>query len=235
MAQRLPDGKSTAARFVASRLASGPCGRLCSGLRGSMSDYTWHVACGSEVLEDAALVHALARAWASAYRASRVPAQRDDALYAPERQDERVKRLDKELRAPSARLAYLLSGAEIAGFFWGLSVADLASIDADKAGDVRPFSKSPPEQVAYLSMLGCQPAYAGQGLGRQLTTRLCAAFASGGACEAVARTINEAALHKVYQPLGFVEYRRFADSRSGHATRVIFGAHLPLPLATRRE
>jgi hypothetical protein len=57
---------------------------------------------------------------------------------------------------------------------------------------------------------------------------LCAAFAARGAAQAVARTINERALVRVYRPLGFEEYRRFADPSARNATRIIFGSQLPL-------
>ena len=185
---------------------------------------------GSDALanDDDGLVSALASTWSEAYRASPVPAQRDDELYLPERRAERIAQIRKELEPRSALLAYVRERGEVVAFFWGLSLADLEGVAAEKAADIRPFALQPVERVAYLSMLGVRPSHAKRGLAKVLTRGLCAAFAARGATQVLARTINELALVRVYKPLGFEEYQRFADPRARNATRSIFGSRLPL-------
>lgn len=183
---------------------------------------------GRDAIADVSLLSALASTWSAAYRASSVPAQRDDALYLPEHQRERISLIRKELGLASALLTYVRDGDEVAAFFWGLTLAELEAASATKAADIRPFAQHPAERVAYLSMLGVRPSHARRGLAKELTRALCAEFAVRGATQVLARTINEQALVRVYRPLGFEEYQRFADPRAGNATRILFGSQLPL-------
>jgi ribosomal protein S18 acetylase RimI-like enzyme len=187
-----------------------------------------YVARGRDAVADDRLIASLATAWSAAYRASSVPAQRDDDLYAEHQQPERVSRIRSELSLPSALVAYVRVRDEVAAFFWGSTLAELETVAPDKATDIRPYATQVSERVAYLSMLGVRPELARRGLGKVLTRELCHAFTLAGAGQALARTINELALTHVYRPLGFVEYRRFEDARSRNATRIIFGASLPL-------
>ncbi|MEY4576469.1 MAG: hypothetical protein RL701_1172 [Pseudomonadota bacterium] len=192
------------------------------------TDYVWHEARGADVVADRAWLAALANVWAQAYRASHVPAQALDPLFGPERGADRLRYLSNELSLPSARVVYVTQQGELVGFFWGLALADLEVIAASKAAHCQPYVKHSPERVAYLSMLGVRAEHAGHGLAKQLVTRLAQAFCEAGAAQAVARTINETAWRKVYQPLGFVEHERFADPQARNTTRVVFGAPLPL-------
>jgi ribosomal protein S18 acetylase RimI-like enzyme len=182
---------------------------------------------GTDALKDARFTSDLARLWGEAYRHSSVPAQRDNPLYAVEQQVEREHRLRSELVRESAVVALLIQGRELVGFFWGLSVVDLQLSDAAKAADVSRFTRAR-ERVAYLSMLGVHPSYGRRGYGQRLTRALCSAFAERGLVEAVARTINQGALDKIYAPLGFEVYTRYPDPRHGNAARFIFGTPLPL-------
>jgi ribosomal protein S18 acetylase RimI-like enzyme len=183
---------------------------------------------GPEALHDSNLISSLAELWADAYRSSPVVAQREDALYTPENSGERRRRIRAELGHGSAVLAYVTLGADVIGFFWGLSVADLLAAEPAKGNDVACFIRYRTEQVAYLSMLGIHPDVKSHGLGKRLTRGLCAAFAERGFVATIARTINELALEKVYRPLGFEVYERFRDPRSRGAERFIFGSRLPL-------
>ncbi|HEY0468128.1 MAG TPA: GNAT family N-acetyltransferase [Polyangiaceae bacterium] len=184
---------------------------------------------GPEAIHDAGLISSLAALWAEAYRGSPVTAQRDDPLYTADNEAERMRRIRAELRRSSAIFAYLMQDADLIGFFWGLSVADLQTAEPLKGHDVARFIAHDAEQVAYLSMLGIHPNLTGRGLGKELTRALCAAFTERGFKEAIARTINDLALEKVYRPLGFEIHQRFRDPRSGDAERSIFGSPLPLP------
>ena len=183
---------------------------------------------GPEAIREATLISNLAELWAHAYRSSPVAAQREDALYAPESLGERTRRIRAELGHASAVLASVSQEADLIGFFWGLSVADLQATEPLKGDDVARFTTHGAEHVAYLSMLGVHPGLKGRGLGKGLTRALCTAFAERGFVEAIARTINEFALEKVYRPLGFKVYARFRDPRSRDAERFILGTSLPL-------
>jgi len=183
---------------------------------------------GPEAIREAIFISGLAELWAHAYRSSPVAAQREDALYAPESVVERTRRIRAELGHASAVLAYVSQGADLVGFFWGLSVADLQATEPLRGNDVARFTTHDADHVAYLSMLGVHPGLKSRGLGKGLTRALCAAFAERGFVEAIARTINELALERVYRPLGFKAYARFRDPRSRDAERFIFGSSLPL-------
>jgi len=187
-----------------------------------------NVLSGPQAIREATLISNLAELWARAYRSSPVAAQREDALYTPESEDERARRIRAELGHVSAVLVYVTQGADLIGFFWGLSVADLQATEPLKGNDVARFITHDADHVAYLSMLGVHPSLKSRGLGKRLTRALCAAFAQRGFVEAIARTINELALEKVYQPLGFKVYARRRDPRSRDAERYIFGSSLPL-------
>ncbi len=183
---------------------------------------------GPKAIREATLISNLAELWAHVYRSSPVAAQREDALYTPESKDERTRRIRAELGLASAVLAYVTRGSGLIGFFWGLSVADLQATEPLKGNDVARFTTHGADRVAYLSMLGVHPDLKSRGLGKELTRALCAVFAEHGFVQAIARTINELALEKVYRPLGFKVYARFRDPRSRDAERFIFGSSLPL-------
>jgi len=183
---------------------------------------------GPQVVRDLNLIFNLAELWAYAYRSSPVVAQREDALYRPDNSGERLRRIRAELGHGSAVLLYATRGADLLGFFWGLSVADLQASEPLKGSDVAAFIRHDAARVAYLSMLGIHPDVKSRGLGKRLTRGLCAAFAERGFVAAIARTINELALEKVYRPLGFEVYDRFRDARARDAERFIFGSRLPL-------
>ncbi len=186
------------------------------------------VLAGQEAIRDTALIFSLAALWADAYRSSPVSAQREDALYAPEYEGERRRRIAAELGQSSAVLAYATSGADLIGFFWGLSLADLRATEPLKGNAVARFASHGSDRVAYLSMLGVHPQLKSRGLAKRLTRALCAAFAERGFAQAIARTINELALEKVYRPLGFEVYSQFREPHLRDAQRFIFGSPLPL-------
>jgi ribosomal protein S18 acetylase RimI-like enzyme len=183
---------------------------------------------GPKAIGEATLISGLAELWAYAYGSSPIAAQREDALYSPESEIERTRRIRTELGHASAVLAYVAQGADLLGFFWGLSLADLQATEPLRGNDVARFTTHGADRVAYLSMLGVHPALKSRGLGKGLTRALCAAFAERGFVAAIARTVNELALEKVYRPLGFKVYARFRDPRSRDAERFIFGSSLPL-------
>ncbi len=184
---------------------------------------------GPQAIGDLTLISSLATLWADAYRSSPVAAQSEDALYSPENEGERRRRIRAELGQASAVLIYATLGTDLIGFFWGMSLADLRATDPLKGNDVARFiAHGTDEQVAYLSMLGVHPDLKSRGLGKRLTRTLCAAFVERGFMAAIARTINELALEKVYRPLGFKVYDQFRDPRSRGSQRFIFGSPLPL-------
>src|SRR6187402_68185 len=119
---------------------------------------------GPQVVRDLNLIFNLAELWAYAYRSSPVVAQREDALYRPDNSGERLRRIRAELGHGSAVLLYATRGADLLGFFWGLSVADLQASEPLKGSDVAAFIRHDAARVAYLSMLGIHPDVKSRGL-----------------------------------------------------------------------
>lgn len=197
--------------------------------------YTIHSCTGSEALKKPNFVSDLSKTWALSYKASTEPAQSLDPKYSQENDAARISEINDALSRQSSEVVYIThkdsQGSDnIAGFFWGASVADLAEHDPEKAAQVQQFTSSSPESTAYLAMMGVVKETAGEkhtgkGLGKILTQELCERFKNKGYSEAIARTINPLALERVYKPLGFNVKNSFLDTKAG-VTRYIFSKNL---------